>query len=331
MTLPKTMRAIEITQPGGPEVLRLVERPIPALAAGEVLVKVAAAGINRADLSQRQGAYPPPPGASDLPGLEISGSIESLGAGVQGWRPGDAVCALLTGGGYAEYCAVPAGQCLPVPGGLTLIEAAAIPEACFTVWTMVWDRARLASGESLLVQGGSSGIGVMAIQMAVALGHRVFVTAGSEEKCAACVALGAERAINYRTQDFVAEVQAATAGRGVDVILDMVGGDYVKREVAALADDGRLVFIASLGGAEAGFNVREVMRRRLTITGATLRARPLAFKEAIARNLRKTIWPLLESGRIRPVIQQTFPLAQAADAHRLMEAGGHTGKILLVV
>ena len=325
------MRCIEISKPGGPEVLVPAERPTPVPKANEILVKVAAAGINRPDVLQRLGKYPVPPDASDLPGLEIAGKVASCGAAVTLWKPGDEVCALVHGGGYAEYCVTPEVQALPVPKGVSLLEAASFPETFFTVWSNVYDRGRLAPGETLLVQGGSSGIGVTAIQMAKAMGNRVFATAGSDDKCAACVKLGAEKAINYKTQDFGAEIKAATGGRGVDVILDMVGGDYVPRELKCLADEGRLVFIATLGGSKAELDIYEVQRRRLFITGSTLRPRPVEFKGAVARSLREKIWPLIEAGRIKPVIYQTFPLAQASEAHRLMESSQHIGKIVLAV
>jgi NADPH2:quinone reductase len=325
------MRAIEITQPGPPDVLQLCERPMPTLKPGEVLIKVQAAGINRPDALQRAGNYPVPPGASDLPGLEIAGTIVDGDLAGSGWNKGDLVCALVQGGGYAEYCAAPLALCLPVPKGWTATQAATIPETFFTVWSNVFNRAALAEGETLLVQGGSSGIGVTAIQLAKALGHRVFVTAGSEEKCRACEALGAERGINYKTEDFVDVVKAATGGRGVDVILDMVAGDYVAREIACLADDGRLVFIALLGGAKATVPLGQILTRRLTLTGSTLRARQVPFKAAIAAQLRDKIWPLLESGAIKPVIYKTFPMEQAAQAHALMEASEHIGKIVLQV
>jgi len=323
------MKAIQITRPGPPEVLALCERPAPVPQTGEVLIKVAAAGVNRPDVSQRKGTYPMPPGAPDIPGLEIAGTIAALGPGVHDWKIGDTVCALVIGGGYAEYCAAPALQCLPVPRGLSLIEAASLPETFFTVWSNVFDRARLAPGETLLVQGGSSGIGVTAIQVAKAFGHKVFVTAGSDEKCHACAALGADRAINYHTEDFAAVVKQATDGRGVDVIIDMVGGDYLDRELACLADDGRIVIIGMLGGAQSTIQLNDILRRRLTVTGSTLRPRPVEFKGAIAANLRTKVWPLIESGRIRPVIHRTFPLAQAAQAHALMESSAHVGKIVL--
>ena len=325
------MRAIEISQPGGPEVLRLTARPVPQPGVGEVLIKVQAAGVNRPDVLQRKGAYAPPAGASDLPGLEVSGTIESGDAQDSGFKIGDEVCALVAGGGYAEFCVAPVAQCLPKPRTLSFAEAAGLPETYFTVWSNVLDRARLAPGESLLVQGGSSGIGVAAIQLAAALGNTVFATAGSDEKCRACIELGAKRAINYRTEDFVEVLKAETGGRGVDVILDMVGGDYVPREVQSLADDGRLVFIALLGGSKAQLDLNAVLRRRLTITGSTLRPRSIAFKAAIAKRLRDVVWPLIESGRIKPVLFRTFPLAQAAEAHRLMESSQHVGKIVLIV
>ena len=329
--IPATMRAVEISKPGGPEVLVAAERPAPAPKANEILVKVAAAGVNRPDVLQRLGKYPVPPDASDLPGLEIAGQVAACGPGVTMWKPGDKVCALVHGGGYAEYCVTPEVQALPIPRGLSPIEAASLPETFFTVWSNVYDRARLAPGESLLVQGGSSGIGVTAIQIAAAMGNRVFATAGSDEKCAACVKLGAEKAFNYRTQDFGAEVMAATGGKGVDVILDMVGGDYVPKELKCLADDGSLVFIAFLRGPKTELDINELMRRRLTVTGSTLRPRPVEFKGAIARNLREKIWPLIEAGKIKPVIYKTFPLAQASEAHKLMESSQHIGKIVLAV
>jgi NADPH2:quinone reductase len=323
------MKCIEISKPGGPEVLVPAERPAPAPKADEILIKVAAAGVNRPDVLQRMGRYPVPPGASDLPGLEVAGEVTALGSSAKAFKVGDQVCALVSGGGYAEYCTAPEAQVLPIPKGLSALEAASLPETFFTVWSNVYDRGRLAPGETLLVQGGSSGIGVTAIQMAVAMGNRVFATAGSDEKCAACVKLGAEKAINYRTQDFAEEVKAATGGKGVDVILDMVAGDYVPKELKCLADDGRLVFIALLGGAKGEINFGEVLMRRLSITGSTLRPRPVAFKAAIARNLREKIWPLIEAGNIKPVIYKTFPLAQASEAHRLMESSQHIGKIVL--
>jgi putative PIG3 family NAD(P)H quinone oxidoreductase len=331
MSLPATMRVVEITQPGKPDVLKPASRALPQPKTGEVLVQVEAAGVNRPDVLQRTGHYPVPPGASDIPGLEIAGRVAATGAGVTSWRVGDAVCALVQGGGYAEYCAAPALQCLPIPKGLSAVEAASLPETFFTVWSNVFDRARLAPGESFLVQGGSSGIGVTAIQMVKAFGHAVFATAGSKEKCEACQKLGADRAIDYKTEDFAAVVKEATGGRGVDVILDMVGGDYVDRELKCLADDGRIVLIAFLGGSRANLNLNEILRRRLVVTGSTLRPRPVEFKGAIAAKLREKVWPLVEAGRIRPVIYETFPLDQAARAHELMESGRHIGKIVLVV
>jgi NADPH:quinone reductase len=325
------MKCIEISKPGGPEVLVVADRPTPSPKANEILVKVAAAGVNRPDVLQRMGKYAPPKDASDLPGLEIAGEVSALGSAVTKFKIGDKVCALTHGGGYAEYCVTPEVQALPMPKGLSALEAASLPETFFTVWSNVYDRAHLAPGESLLVQGGSSGIGVTAIQIAAAMGNRVFATAGSDEKCAACVNLGAEKAINYKTGDFGAEIMAATGGKGVNVILDMVGGDYVPREIKCLAEDGRLVFIASLGGAKAEIDIFEIQRRRLVITGSTLRPRPVEFKGAIARSLREKIWPLIEAGKIKPVIYKTFPLAQASEAHKLMESSQHIGKIVLSV
>jgi NADPH:quinone reductase len=325
------MRAVEISKPGGPEVLKATERPVPTPKANEILVKVAAAGVNRPDVLQRSGNYPVPPDASDLPGLEVAGEVVALGSSAKTFHLGDKVCALVHGGGYAEYCVAPEVQALPVPKGLTLVQAASLPETFFTVWANVYDRAKLAPGESLLVQGGTSGIGVTAIQMAAATGNRVFATAGSEEKCIACMRLGVEKAFNYRTQDWSAEVLAVTGGKGVNVILDMVGGDYVPRELKCLAEDGRLVFIAYLRGPKTELNIDAVMRKRLTISGSTLRPRPVEFKGYVARNLGEKIWPLIESGRIKPEIYKTFPLEQAADAHRLMETSQHIGKIVLTV
>jgi NADPH2:quinone reductase len=330
------MRIIEITSPGGPEVLQLRERPTPRPGANEVLIQVAASGVNRPDVFQRKGHYPPPPGASDIPGLEVSGRIvegDFSGDNPFHLKTGDEVCALVTGGGYAEYTVAPFVQCLPIPQGLTVQEAAALPENFFTVWSNVFDRGRLGHGEggeheSLLVQGGSSGIGITAIQMAHALGHPIIATAGSDEKCRACEALGSQ-AINYKKKDFVERTRAFTNGRGADVVLDMVAGDYIPRELDALADGGRLVVIATLGGASASIDLPKLMRRRLTITGSTLRPRPVAFKAAIARKLHEVICPLIESGRIRPVIHEVFPAAEAAKAHALMESSAHIGKILL--
>jgi putative PIG3 family NAD(P)H quinone oxidoreductase len=329
--LPETMKAVEIEAPGGPEVLRAVDRPVPRPGPGEVLIRVEAAGVNRPDVLQRQGKYAPPPGASDIPGLEVSGAIVTLGEGVSEWKVGDRVTALVAGGGYAEYCAAPAPQCLPIPKGLDAIGAAALPETCFTVWTNVFARGRLAAGETLLVHGGTSGIGTTAIQMARCFGARVFATAGSAAKCDACRHLGAEDAFDRTREDFVARVQEATGGRGADVILDMVGGDYLPRNLAALAPEGRLVQIALIGGATGTLSLQEVMQRRLTITGSTLRPRTVAEKGAIARALREHVWPHVEAGRLRPVIHATVPLAQAADAHRMMEGGEHIGKIVLTV
>jgi NADPH:quinone reductase len=325
------MKAVEISTPGAPEVLRLAERPVPAPKANEILIKVAAAGVNRPDVMQRMGRYPVPPDASDLPGLEVAGEVVAAGSSTKAFKRGDKVCALVHGGGYAEYCVAPEVQALPVPKGLSMAEAASLPETFFTVWGNVYDRGRLAPGETLLVQGGSSGIGVTAIQMAAATGNRVFATAGSDEKVAACVRLGAEKAFNYKTQDWVAEVRAATGGRGVDVILDMVGGDYVPRELKCLAEEGRLVFIAYLRGPKAELDIDALMRRRLTITGSTLRPRSAEFKGYLARNLRDKIWPLIEAGRIKPQVFKTFPLEQAAEAHRLMESSQHIGKIVLTL
>ncbi|RUL70157.1 NAD(P)H-quinone oxidoreductase [Dyella choica] len=330
------MQAIEIPHFGGPEVLRLVERPLPQPGTGEVLIKVAAAGVNRPDVFQRQGHYPPPRGAPDLPGMEVAGELvngDFSGSNPFGLKPGDAVCALLAGGGYAQYAVAPLGQCLPVPQGLSVAEAASLPENYFTVWSNVFERGRLGlredgSKESLLVQGGSSGIGVTAIQLAHALGHPVFATAGNDEKCRACEALGA-RAIHYRNEDFVERVHAWTDGRGVDVILDMVAGDYLPRELNALADDGRLVVIATLGGMQATLDTGMLMRRRLTLTGSTLRARSVAFKAAIAKKLHQHVWPLFANRQLRPVIHAIFPAHEAAHAHALMESSTHIGKILL--
>jgi putative PIG3 family NAD(P)H quinone oxidoreductase len=324
------MIAIEIREPGGLEVLVPVERPRPAPGPGEVLIAVAAAGVNRPDVMQRRGHYPPPPGASQIPGLEIAGTVEEIGAGATGWQPGDRVCALVAGGGYAEYCVAPAPQCLPIPAGMTFVSAAAIPETFFTVWVNVFERGHLRARETVLIHGGSSGIGTTAIQLARAFGARVFATAGSAEKCAACARLGAERAINYRETDFVAAVRDLTDGRGVDLILDMVGGEYVARNLESLAVDGRLVQIAVIGGAKAQINLVPILQRRLTVTGSTLRPRPVAEKAAIARALREHVWPLLESGAVAPVIFATYPLRDAAAAHRVMESGEHIGKLVLV-
>ncbi|MGM9425181.1 NAD(P)H-quinone oxidoreductase [Hydrogenophaga sp. MI9] len=326
------MQAVEISSFGAPEVLRLTQRPAPVAGAGEVLIRVRASGVNRPDVLQRSGAYPPPPGASDLPGLEVAGVIESgdvAAIAAEGLKVGDRVCALVAGGGYAELCVAPVGQCLPVPAGLDDVQAAALPETFFTVWSNVFDRGHLQPGETLLVQGGTSGIGVTAIQLAKAFGATVIATAGSDDKCAACLSLGADHAINYRTQDFAAVAKALTDGQGVNVVLDMVAGDYVAREVECLAEDGRLVIIAVQGGVKAGFNAGLVLRRRLVITGSTLRPRPVAFKAAIAQALRDKVWPLLEQGRVRPVIHSTFEASRAAEAHALMETNQHIGKIVL--
>lgn len=326
------MKAIEIRQPGAPEVLQLADRPDPVAGAGELLIRVAAAGVNRPDVLQRKGAYPPPPGAPDLPGLEVAGSIvggDTSAMAAAGFKLGDRVCALVAGGGYAQLCVAPVGQCLPIPGGLSDVEAASLPETFFTVWSNVFDRAKLQAGETLLVQGGTSGIGVTAIQLAKAAGATVIVTAGSDDKCAACLALGTDHAINYRSHDFVAEVKRLTEGKGANVILDMVAGDYVARELNCLADDGRLVIIAVQGGVDSKIDAGSVLRRRLTITGSTLRPRPLAFKTAIAQALRANVWPWIDAGRIKPVIYKVFPAAEAAQAHALMESNQHVGKIVL--
>lgn len=330
-SLPSSMTVIQITTPGGPDVLTPAQRSLPEPAAGDVLIRVAAAGVNRPDCLQRQGNYPPPAGASDLPGLEVAGTIVALGPNVTDWRVGDKICALLTGGGYAEYCVAPAAQCLPAPAALSLTEAAALPETFFTVWTNVFERARLRPGETLLVHGGSSGIGVTAIQLARALGSPVYVTVGGAEKARICEELGADRAINYQDTDFVPVIRQLTNRRGVDVILDMVGGDYVQRNLSALAVEGRLAQIAFLRGAKVELNLAPVMMKRLTITGSTLRARPVEEKAPIAQALREHVWPLLEAGKIRPVIYKTFSLREAAAAHRLMESNRHIGKIVLTV
>jgi NADPH:quinone reductase len=328
MSIPSTMRVVLIAKPGGPEALQPAQRPVPQPKAHEILIKVAAAGVNRPDVLQRMGAYAPPPDASDLPGLEVAGEVVSGG---KTFRAGDKVCALVHGGGYAEYCVTPEVQALPVPKGLSLIEAASLPETFFTVWSNVYDRAGLKPGESLLVQGGSSGIGVSAIQMAAATGNRVFATAGSDEKVAACVRLGAVAAFNYKSQDWGNEVKAATGGKGVNVILDMVGGDYFPKELKALADDGRLVFIAFLRGAKTELDINELMRRRLTVSGSTLRPRTVEFKGYVAKNLREKIWPLIDAGKIKPEIYKTFKLDEASEAHRLMESSQHIGKLVLTL
>lgn len=334
------MKAIEIRAPGGPEVLVPAMRPVPVPAAGEVLIRVAASGVNRPDVLQRRGAYPPPPGASDLPGLEVAGDIVGGDAAAMeevGLAPGMTVCALVAGGGYAPYCTAPAAQCLTIPAGLSVVEAAALPETFFTVWSNVFDRGRLQAGETLLIQGGASGIGVTAIQLAKAFGARVIVTVGDDDKAKACLAIGADHAINYRSQDFAVEALRLTDGRGVDLILDMVAGDYIAREVGCLAEDGRLVVIAVQGGVQSSFDAGLLLRRRLTLTGSTLRPRPVAFKAAIARALHEKVWPLLASGAVRPVIHSVFSALDAAEglpsgaarAHALMESGQHVGKIVL--
>jgi putative PIG3 family NAD(P)H quinone oxidoreductase len=325
------MIAIAIREPGGPEVLEAVERPRPEPGAGEVLIRVAAAGVNRPDVMQRRGRYSPPPGVSDIPGLEVAGTIEAVGADVERWRIGDRVCALLAGGGYAEYAVAPAPQCLPVPAGLDLIQAAALPEVMFTVWTNVFERGRLQPGESVLIHGGSSGIGTAATQLARANGARVFATAGTAEKCRACEAIGAERCINYRDEDFVAVVRSLTGDRGVDVVLDMVAGEYLQRDIDALALDGRLVLIAQLGGYRSTINTVPILQRRLTITGSTLRPRTVDEKGRIARAVEAHVWPRLADGSVRVLVHATFPLGDAAEAHRVMEASTHIGKLVLLV
>lgn len=324
------MKAIIITQPGGPDVLKLADVPKPEPKPGEVLIKVAAAGVNRPDVAQRKGVYPPPPGApQDIPGLEVAGVIEVVGSEVTLWKVGDEVCALVSGGGYAEYCVAPEGQCLPVPGGLSFIEAASLPETFFTVWSNVFDRGNLQPGESLLVHGGSSGIGVTAIQMAQGLGSTVYITAGSEDKCRFCEQLGASKAVNYKQEDFVEAIKQVTHDKGVNVILDMIGGDYTPGNIDLLADDGRLVMINTMKGKDANIDLSAVMRKRLVITGSTLRSRDVSFKSAIARALLEHIWPLIDAGKIKPIIHQTFPAEDAAEAHRLMESSSHIGKIVL--
>ncbi|KQM79754.1 NAD(P)H-quinone oxidoreductase [Xylophilus sp. Leaf220] len=326
------MRVVEITSFGAPDVLQLAERPLPTAGAGELLIRVAASGINRPDVLQRTGNYPVPPGASDIPGLEVAGVVESGDAAAMaeaGLKVGDRVCALLAGGGYADHAVAPVAQCLPVPDGLSDVEAAALPETFFTVWSNVFMRGRLQKGETLLVQGGTSGIGVTAILLAKAMGATVIVTAGDDAKCTACLKLGADHAINYKTQDFAAEAKRLTDGKGVDVVLDMVAGSYVAREIECLAEDGRIVVIAVQGGTKAEFNAGLLLRRRLTVTGSTLRPRPIAFKSEVARELRERVWPLLASGQVKPVIHATFEGARAAEAHTLMESGAHVGKIVL--
>ncbi len=331
MPVPREMTVIEIAAPGGPEQLKPAKRPVPVPGDGEVLVRVAAAGVNRPDVMQRQGRYPPPPGASDLPGLEIAGEIAALGPKVAGLSIGDKVTALLPGGGYAEYALAAAPLCLPVPGGLSMVEAAAIPETFFTVWTNLFDRGRCKAGDTVLVHGGTSGIGTTAIQLAAAWGARVFATAGSDDKARACERLGAVRGINYRTEDFVEVIRAETQGKGVDVTLDIVAGTYVARNLEIAAVEGRVVTISTLGGSRAEINIGLILTKRLTLTGSTLRSRTVAQKAEVADAVRKNIWPLLAAGRVRPVIHATFPLAQAAEAHRLMETSNHVGKIVLTV
>ena len=330
ITIPGPMAGIESTQPGGPEVLTPAKRPVPAPAADEVLIAVRAAGVNRPDCIQREGKYAPPPGVTDIPGLEVAGEIAALGKDVAGWKAGDKVCALVAGGGYAEFVTAPALQCLPIPEGLDMVEAAALPETFFTVWSNVFERAGLKEGETFLVHGGSSGIGTTAIQIAARLGARVITTAGSEEKCRVCVELGAERAVNYKEEDFVEAAKTFTEGKGVDVILDMVGGDYLPRNIKALAPDGRHVSIAFLSGSKAEINFMPVMLKRLTLTGSTLRPQTVERKGEIAQALRERIWPLIAAGEIKPVIHASFPLAEAAEAHELMESSRHIGKIMLV-
>ena len=330
-TLPATMTAIEISEPGGPEVLKPALRPVPMPGYGEVLLRVAAAGVNRPDVLQRLGGYPPPPGASDIPGLEIAGTVVALGDGVDDWKIGDQVCALVSGGGYAEYCTAPGPQALRLPAGFDMIRAAALPETYFTVWENVFRRAKLVGGERFLVHGGSSGIGTTAIQIASARGARVFATAGSAEKCAACESLGAERAINYRAEDYLEVIREATGGEGVDVILDMVGGDYFAKNIKALRIEGRLVCIAFLAGSKTEFDFLPMMLKRLSIMGSTLRPRSIEEKSVIAQELLREVWPLLDSGQIGPLIDSTFPLARACDAHALMESSAHIGKIMLTI
>ncbi len=330
-SLPDTMTAIAITTPGGPDVLQPKPHPVPRPGPGQVLVKVAAAGVNRPDVAQRAGSYPPPPGHSPLPGLEIAGEVAAVGPGVTRWKVGDKLCSLVNGGGYAEYCIAEEPVALPIPAGLDMVRAAAIPETFFTVWNNVFERGRLAAGEWFMVHGGSSGIGTTAIQLAKAFGAKVIATAGSAEKCKACLELGADRAINYKAEDFVAGAKEATGGKGVDVILDMVAGDYTERNIAAAAEEGRIVQIAVLGGAEVKINISRVMMKRLTITGSTLRPRTREAKAGFARALEAKVWPLLASGRVKVVMDSTFPLAKAADAHRRLESSQHVGKVVLVV
>src|SRR3954471_20250382 len=331
MSRPDAMTAIEIREPGPPEVLRPTQRPVPEPGEGEVLIEVAAAGVNRPDVLQRQGHYAPPPGVTDIPGLEVAGRIVAVGSDVSEWRVGDAVCAPVGGGAHAAFCVAPAGQCLPLPRGYSMVQGAVLPETFFTVWSNVFDRAGLRSGETLLVHGGSSGIGTTAIQLAKAFGARVFTTAGSADKCEACERLGADRAINYKTEDYGAVIKELTGKKGVDVVLDMVGGDYVQRDIDIMAPDGRRVSIAFLGGPKVTLNLTKMMVNRLTLTGSTLRPRPVAEKGRIAQALRERVWPLLETGKIKPLIFKTFPLAEAAAAHTLMESSSHIGKIVLTL
>lgn len=331
MSIPATMKFAEVTKPGGPDAIKLGERATPKPRKGEVLVKVAAAGINRADTMQREGKYPQPRDTSDIMGLELAGEIVALGEGVTQFKIGDKVCALLAGGGYAEYCEVPAVQCLPVPRGLSMIEAGATPETFFTVWTNVFERCHLAPGETLLIHGGSSGIGTTAIQLAKALGSNVYVTAGSDEKCAACVKIGADAAINYKTQDFAEEIKKLTGGKGVDVILDMVGADYFARNCQSLGMEGRLVYIATQSGVKTELDIRPIMQKHLFITGSRLRARTIEQKGALTKEMYRQVWPLIEAGKAKPIIYKTFPLAQANEAHRLMESSAHIGKIVLTM
>ena len=330
-TLPQTMTAIDPAEAGGPEILVPVTRPVPRPAPAELLIRVAAAGVNRPDVVQRQGFYPPPPGAPSIPGLEVAGEVVALGEDADPALLGADVCALVSGGGYAEYCAAPAGQCLPVPDGFSLVEAAALPETFFTVWSNLFQRGAAKAGETILVHGGTSGIGTTAILLGKALGLRVIVTAGTADKCRRALEIGAAHAIDYRSADFVSEVKAITGGRGVDVVLDMVGGDYVPRNIACMAEDGRHVSIAAQRGGEAQLPLWPIMRKRLTLTGSTLRARDIAFKSSVAAALRDTVWPLLNRGEIRPIVDSLFPLAKAADAHRRMEEGDHVGKIVLTL
>jgi NADPH2:quinone reductase len=329
--IPDTMIAVEITAPGGPDVLKPKIVPVPKPGSGQILIKVAAAGVNRPDVAQRMGVYPPPPGHSPLPGLEVAGEIVATGGGVTRWRPGNKVCALVNGGGYAEYCLAEEPSALPIPAGLDMIKAAAVPETFFTVWNNVFERGRLAAGEWLLVHGGSSGIGTTAIQLGKAFGARVIATAGSADKCKACIELGAGHAVNYKTDDFVAAVKTATGGKGADVTLDMVGGDYTERNIIAAAEDGRIVQIATLGGAEVKINIARLMMKRVTLTGSTLRPRTREVKAGFARALEEKVWPLLAAGKVKVVMDSTFPLAKAADAHRRLETSAHIGKVVLVV